>query len=275
MTLAVLLGVGALAYFWIRPAAVPKVSNYVQLTHDGQPKFLVGTEGSRLFLYVASGDNQGMAEMSTSGGEPRKMQLPPLSFNSPQALSLSQDGSELLVMDGHGVPPSGPLWSVPVVGGSPRKLGDIAGQGGAWSADGKFIAYSNGNSLFTAKADGTDARKVVTVGDAGFIFNPVWSPDGNQLRFIYAATLAAPPYFMEVSLDGTGLHRLLPGTQPPARFRGRQRRVDCRWEVLRLHDGRPNLGVTAKGRFSSLGTKTYSVDFQPDAVVSTGSKYRW
>ena len=83
--LAVLLGVGALAYFWIRPPAVPKVSNYVQLTHDGQPKFLVGTEGSRLFLYVASGDNQGMAEMSTSGGEPRKMQLPPLSFNSPQA----------------------------------------------------------------------------------------------------------------------------------------------------------------------------------------------
>ena len=70
--LAVLLGAGALAYFWIRPAAVPKVSNYVQLTHDGQPKFLMGTEGSRLFLYVPSADNQGMAEMSTSGGCPEK-----------------------------------------------------------------------------------------------------------------------------------------------------------------------------------------------------------
>jgi eukaryotic-like serine/threonine-protein kinase len=207
--LAVLLGAGALAYFWIRPAAVPKVSNYVQLTHDGQPKFLVGTEGSRLFLYVPSADNQGMAEMSTSGGEPRKMQLPPLSFNSPQFLSLSKDGSELLVMDGHGVPPSGPLWSVPIVGGSPRKLGDIAGQDGAWSADGKFIAYSNGNSLFTANADGTDARKVITVGDSGFVFNPVWSPDG--LRFLYGATFSGPYYFIEVSLDGTGSHRLLPG----------------------------------------------------------------
>ncbi len=214
--LAVLLGVGALAYFWIRPAAVPRVSNYVQLTHDGQPKFLVGTEGSRLFLALASGDNQGMAEVSTSGGEPRKMQLPPLSFNSPQPLSLSKDGSELLVMDGHGVPLSGPLWSVPIVGGSPRKLGDVAGQDGAWSADGKFIAYSNGNSLFTASADGTDARKVITVGDSGFIFVPVWSPDGNHLRFAYQATLVAPPYFMEVSLDGTGLHRLMPAlTNPP------------------------------------------------------------
>src|SRR5450631_3102134 len=72
--LAVLLGAGALAYFWIRPEAVPKVSNYVQLTHDGQPKYLVGTEGSRLFLYVVSRDYQGMAEMSTSGGEPMKLQ---------------------------------------------------------------------------------------------------------------------------------------------------------------------------------------------------------
>jgi serine/threonine protein kinase len=225
--LAVLLGVGALAYFWIRPAAVPKVSNYVQLTHDGQPKGLIGTEGSRLFLYVPSGGRsstefvasanyQGMDEMSTSGGDLIKMQLPPLSFNSPQPLSLSQDGSELLVMDGHGVPPSGPLWRVPVVGGSPRKLGDIAGQDGAWSADGKFIAYSNGNSLFTAKADGTDTRKVIAVGDSGFIFNPVWSPDGNHLRFMYGATFDAAEYFMEISLDGTGLHRLLPGwTNPP------------------------------------------------------------
>jgi serine/threonine protein kinase/Tol biopolymer transport system component len=225
--LAVLLGVGALAYFWIRPAAVPKVSNYVQLTHDGQPKGLIGTEGSRLFLYVPSGGRsstefvasanyQGMDEMSTSGGDLIKMQLPPLSFNSPQPLSLSQDGSELLVMDGHGVPPSGPLWRVPVVGGSPRKLGDIAGQDGAWSADGKFIAYSNGNSLFTAKADGTDTRKVNAVGDSGFIFNPVWSPDGNHLRFMYGATFDAAEYFMEISLDGTGLHRLLPGwTNPP------------------------------------------------------------
>ncbi len=213
--LAVLLGAGALAYFWNRPAAVPKVSNYVQLTHDGQPKYLIGTEGSRLFLYAPSLNNQGIAEMSTSGGDPIKVQLPPLSFNSPRALSLSEDGSELLVLDGHGIPPSGPLWSVPLIGGSPRRLGDIAGQDGAWSADGKFIAYSNGNSLFTAKADGTDARKVITVGDLGFVFTPVWSPDGNQLRFIYGTTQDAPSYFMEVSLDGTGLHRLMPGWANP------------------------------------------------------------
>ena len=177
-------------------------------------------------------------------------------------------------MDGHGTPPAGPLWSVPVLGGSPRKLEDIVGQDGAWSADGKLIVYSNGNTLFTAKADGTDERKIITVGDSGFIFNPVWSPDGNHFRFMYRPTLATPSYFMDVSLDGTGLHRPLPGFTNSSRFRV-LRPVDCRWEVLHLLEARPNMGVTAKGRFSSLGIKTDSVDFQPDAVVSPGAKHRW
>jgi len=42
--LAVLLGAGALAYSWIRPAAVPKVSNYVQLTHS-RPTEVLGGNG--------------------------------------------------------------------------------------------------------------------------------------------------------------------------------------------------------------------------------------
>ena len=214
-TLAVLLGVGALAYFWIRPAGVPKVSNYVQLTHDGQPKFLVGTEGSRLFLYVASSNTKGWPTCPPQVASPVKMQLPGW-FHLALGL-VAVAGRIHTSHDGRAwfTPSSGPLWSVPLLGGSPRKLGDIVGQDGAWSADGKFVAYSIGNNLFTAKADGTDARKVITVGDSGFVFNPVWSPDGNHLRFIYGATLTDPSYFMEVSLDGTGLHRLLPGWSKP------------------------------------------------------------
>ncbi len=212
--LLALLVAGALAYFWMRPAPAPKVSNFIQLTHDGQQKFLIGTEGSRLYLYLQGRDYQGMAEMSTSGGEPRKLSDFP--FTNMTNAFLSPDGSELLLIDGHGVPPAGPLWTVPMLGGSPRQLEDIVAQDAAWSADGKLIAYSNGNSLFAAKADGSDARKVITVGDSGFVFGPAWSPDSTHFRFAYQTTYATPSYFMEVSLDGTGLHRLLPGfTSPP------------------------------------------------------------
>jgi hypothetical protein len=53
-----------LAYLWTRPLPVPKVSNYVQLTHDGQPKQLVGTDGSRLYLGLGGTTLWGVAQVS-------------------------------------------------------------------------------------------------------------------------------------------------------------------------------------------------------------------
>ena len=50
-----------LAYLFTRPLPVPKVSNYVQLTHDGEPKQLVGTDGSRLYLSVGEAGLRGAA----------------------------------------------------------------------------------------------------------------------------------------------------------------------------------------------------------------------
>ncbi len=211
--LVVLLCIGVMAYFWMRPEPVPKVSNFVQLTHDGEPKGLVGTDGSRILLYLGTHDYRSMAEMSAAGGEPKRIPILPSASMSP--LGLSPDGSQLLVEDGRGVPLNGPLWSVPVLGGSPRKLGDTTGQGGSWSANGRMLAYSDGNDVYVAKADGTEARKLVTVGDSGFVFAPVWSPNGNHLRFTYVAKVDDPDYYMEVSLDGTGLHRLLPDWSKP------------------------------------------------------------
>jgi hypothetical protein len=76
---------------------VPKVSNYVQLTHDGQPKWLVGTDDSRLYLGVGSiWGGAGVSEISVSGGELTRTSTPsPAMFPS----DLSRDGSNLLVAD--------------------------------------------------------------------------------------------------------------------------------------------------------------------------------
>jgi Tol biopolymer transport system component len=132
------------------------VSNYVQLTHDGQPKQLLGTDGSRLYLYLGSEMSHAFAEVSTSGGEPH-----PISTPSPNMVpaALSPDNSTALLIEAQGDPPSGPLWSVPLAGGSPRKLGDADGNSAAWSPDGKSLAYCNRSDIFLAKADGSDAHK--------------------------------------------------------------------------------------------------------------------
>ncbi|HVO62123.1 MAG TPA: protein kinase, partial [Terriglobales bacterium] len=201
VALTVLLGVCVVAYFWMRPAHVPRVSNYVQLTHDGQQKYLVGTDGSRLYLGIGSPAYYS-AEMSISGGIPTRI---PVASPQMAPLGLSPNGSELLVVDGTGDPLKGPLWSTPILGGSPRRLAQTEGQDAAWSPFGTMLAYTNENSLFVAKADGTEAHKLITMENTRFMYSPVWSPDESHLRF------NAKGFLWEVGVDGGNLHRVLPG----------------------------------------------------------------
>jgi Tol biopolymer transport system component len=205
-------------HFWMQPAAVPKVANYVQLTHDGQQKSLIATDGARIYLDLGEGRagsfaSHGIAEMSVSGGEPRKLSLAPSPNMVP--VDLSADGSELLVVDGQGAPPKGPLWSLPILGGSPRRLADAVGESAAWSRDGKSLVYTSLGDVFVAKADGTQSRKLF--GVKGDILNIVWAPDGSHLRFDSSETAGTVgrQLVWEASADGTGLHRLLEGWRKP------------------------------------------------------------
>ena len=212
------LNLAILGYLWVRTPREPRISKYVQLTHDGQPKSLVGTDGSRLYLGLGVGSSgsftaHGIAEMPVSGGELRRISITPSPDMVP--IGLSAGGTELLVVDGRGSPPRGPLWSLPLVGGSPRRLGDTTGQTAAWSPDGKMLAYANLNDLFLANADGTEPRKLVsTKGNVKYI---VWSPDGSGLRFDTTESTGGlgQQLVWEVSVLGTGVHRLFEGLHDP------------------------------------------------------------
>jgi eukaryotic-like serine/threonine-protein kinase len=204
---AAVLCAAVLGYLWMRRESVPRVSNYVQLTHDGQPKQIIATDGSRLYLGLGTELSHAIGEISTSGGEPTRMAMP-----SPNMIpaALSPDGSEFLLIDASGDPPSGPLWSLPVLGGSPRRLGDTDGNSAAWSPDGKTLAYSKWSDLFLANADGSESHRLITMKDAGIVSNPVWSPDATHLRFDVFEVVHPRSSIWEVSVDGTQLHRLLP-----------------------------------------------------------------
>jgi Tol biopolymer transport system component/DNA-binding winged helix-turn-helix (wHTH) protein len=205
---ALALGAAILTYLWMRPEPVPKVSNYVQLTYDGQRKWLVGSDGSRLYMGLGS---SGIAQMSTSGGDLTGIPTP---YPNPYLADVSADGAKLLVIDEE-VLGRGPLWSLPVLGGVPRRLGDTEGYDAAWSPNGEMLAYTNGGDVFVAKADGAESHKVVTIKNSAIVGNPVWSPDGSHLRFDAAEGVDRPPFLWEVAVDGTNLHRLLPGMNNP------------------------------------------------------------
>ena len=216
--MAALLLLAALAYFWLRPPPIPKVANYLQLTHDGQPKSLLGTDGARLYLGLGTGSSASfsartLAEMAVGGGEPQSLSILPSADMVP--LALSPDGSEVLVVDGQGAPPRGPLWSLSILGNSPRRVGDIVAETAAFSPDASSIAYTNLGDLFLVAADGTGARKLASV--QGDIKNVAWSPDASTLRFDSSDTAGTlgQQLAWQVSADGNGLHRLLAGWHNP------------------------------------------------------------
>jgi hypothetical protein len=206
----VALAVAILAYFGMRPESVPTVKNFVQVTHDGHPKWLVGTDGTRLYLGLGSPDSQSsIGQVSIKGGEPRKVATAPATNMAP--LDLSADGSELLMVDGQGSPYHGRFWSLPVVGGEARRLGDSEGHAASWSPDGKSLAYSSGSNFFLAQADGSEPRKLATTKVFTLISSLVWSPDGSHLRFQAVEGYGKPMVLWEVSTKGGEVHRLLPG----------------------------------------------------------------
>jgi serine/threonine protein kinase/Tol biopolymer transport system component len=197
----------ALIYWLLPPLPPPSVSSYVQLTHDGFPKHLVGTDGSRLYLQeIGPGYTLPIAQVSVSGGNVSQIHAP---LQSMHPVNVSADGSELLVVNNPGLASEGPLWALPILGGSPRRLADAVGHDGAWSPDGKKLVFVKGNDLHLADADGTNSRKLVSV--QGSPQAPAWSPDGRGIRFTIADPKTLISSIWQVSVDGTNLQQLLPG----------------------------------------------------------------
>ena len=203
--------IALLIYLQSRPLPVPTVSGYVPVTHDSNPKYLVGTDGARLYFDDFTSQGPVIAQVSASGGEVAHVQVPaPTMF----LLAVSPDGASLLVADEVGQTAfRGPLWALPVLGGSPRRLGATAGQAAAYSPDGRMIAYSDGKDLFTAKSDGAESHKLISLPD--LVYDPAWSPDGAVIRFKVGGLTTTQGSLWQISMDGTNLHPLLPGWHTP------------------------------------------------------------
>jgi len=197
----------ALVYWLVPPLRSPKVSVYAQITHDAHPKFLVGTDGPRLYLQEqGQGFSFPIAQVSATGG-----QVAPISASSLTLVVLndSPNGSDLLVADRAGTVSDGPLSVLPVLGGSPRRLADIVGHDGAWSPDGKKLVYAKAKDLHLADGDGTESHRLASL--SGRVFGTAWSPDGRLIRFAVVDPQTRVSSLWQVLADGTNLRPLLAG----------------------------------------------------------------
>jgi serine/threonine protein kinase/Tol biopolymer transport system component len=204
---------------WLsRPLPPPRVLKTTQVTHDGVSKTNLLTDGSRLYItegagakeMESTGTNQFLVQGSVTGGDTSVIPTP---FTSVGMFDISPDHSQLLVADHVGNESETQVLVLPLPTGSPRHLSDIVAHGAAWSPDGRQLAFANGSDLFLANADGTNARKLITV--SGSAFSIRFSPDGTRLRFSVWPPQSYSYSIWEVRSDGSDLHALLPGWHSP------------------------------------------------------------
>ena len=196
--------------WWLNPAPDPQITDVFRVTQAGGLDYLVrpATDGVRIFYVQRAGDHYDLMQVSTNGGETRKVDAP---FPNTLVWDVTPDRSRYLITSFTRRGEPSPLWSWPATGGTPAKIGDIVSGSASFSPDGKRIAYHVGSDLSVANADGTGVRKLATL--AGQPDSPVWSPDGHSIRFVLSDPLRNTAAIWEVSLDTGNQHPVLPHWQ--------------------------------------------------------------
>jgi Tol biopolymer transport system component len=127
-----------------------------------------GAAGSGLGgVYTIDPVTGGLKRLTTFGGE--------------GGLWMSPNGKTLLFGSNSNLK----LYSIAVSGTGLHDLG--AGWDGAWSPDGKRIAFSRSDGIYVMNADGTGAHKLVTNNNTDLSGEATWSPDGKKIAYTACA----------------------------------------------------------------------------------------
>ena len=193
-----------LGFVLTRPVIPPRILRTVQLTNTNLPKSDIVTDGSR--LYFIEGQSR-LSQTSVTGGETFPIATTLQDTGFANVFDISPDLSVLLMNTAFGTSLDGPLWTVPVLGGTHRRLGNLEGHAGAWSPDRKSIAYCKGNDIFLANSDASNPHRLLTTtGTPDYIR---WSPDGSTLRFTLSDPQTNDRSIWQASANGSNLHPLL------------------------------------------------------------------
>jgi eukaryotic-like serine/threonine-protein kinase len=199
-----------LAYLFRPTLPPPRITGSTQITHDGQQKNFGGqvtttvlTDGPRIFIQENIGGRFVVVQASSSGGDTVTI---PTSLPNVALDNISPDKSELLVGSFTGVEEEQILWGLPILGGTPRRLSDVAGIDGTWMPNGDLLVSHQNQLWVVPKAGGTLSK----FADPGaFVWWLRWSPDGRVLRFTRNEPYGNDQW--EVSGDGTNLHAVFAG----------------------------------------------------------------
>jgi Tol biopolymer transport system component/DNA-binding winged helix-turn-helix (wHTH) protein len=237
------------------PPEALRVLNYTQITNDGADKttvFSVGsipppmvTDGSRLYFTEGHESGSTIGEVSLRGGETEFVSTP---FPNAVVAGISPSGADLLFYTFVSSEIQVPFWTIPVLGGSPRRVGSFVAQDATWSPDGQII-FARDHDIYVCKPDGSESRKVVSV--PGLPAWPRWSPHGDVLRFSEYDPRKASTSIWETSRDGSNLHLVLPAWNDGATKCCGSWTPDGKYFIFQsMRDGRNDIwAIREKGRW--------------------------
>lgn len=137
-------------------------------------------DGDRLFTTVLQNERVQLAQVYIPNGEAKLLGAPD-SLAAPQITDISRDGTKLLVRAESTPEKQGPLWIVPVDGGSPSRLPNMEAGDAAWMPDGRAVLCALEKKLVIVPAEGGTPVTIANLpGPAHWLR---WSPDGKTLRF--------------------------------------------------------------------------------------------
>ena len=145
--------------------------------------------------------------MAASGGESQKFPKPD-QFPNLRIFGISSDGSHLRVAPFARRSGNLPLWTMPLVGGAPRRIGDLTADDATFSPDARQIALARKDGIFLAAVDGSSFRKIASVPGGNDCI--AWSPAGKLLRFTQNNLTNRTSLLWEINSQGNNLRRVLP-----------------------------------------------------------------
>lgn len=218
-----------------RGPTIPLEMQQITFTGDKKDGGMV-TDGARLYFH----SDGHPVEMSVTGGSAEPLQA---SVSEMKIWDISPDASRLLMFkaDVNDETSRGSMWTIPVLGGSPRSLGNQTARGANWSPDGRSLVYADLNSVFVSDANGANPREI---WNAHLMVTgwPHFSSDSKKIRVtVNGQTLSDPTRIVEMNVDGSNVHPLPLDWPPDADQR------DGQWTP----DGSHFVFISSRGGFSS------------------------
>ena len=240
--------------------------------------FPLVTDGARIYFNDWVSGRLGLRQMLVAGGNSVRIESP---FEDPEILinpqGVARGGKDLMVtaFDPR-VPELPSLWLWPLLDGAPRRIGNAGAA--AFSPDGSKIAYTSlQGKLLIADADLQDPELVVQL--PGRIFWPVFSRDGQRIRFSLDRGDGLPNTLWEVSLADGEATRLLPEWQARSHCCGSWTPDGKHFIFQAIDNGRSQIWASAEstGVFGGSGPEPYPltrdpIDFRRPAISPAGDR---